>query len=92
VEFDPQCVGDLTVPPGPRFQITKHLNLAILAKGAKMFCGCFEFEVLKVELDPKHVDDLFIPSGPQFKITKHLNLAVLAQGANFFVGVLNFRF
>jgi hypothetical protein len=57
-----------------------------------MFCGCFEFEVLKVELDPKHVDDLFIPSGPQFKITKHLNLAVLAQGANFFVGVLNFRF
>jgi hypothetical protein len=43
---------DLIMPPGPRFQVTKHLNLAVLAQGAKLFCGSFEFEVLKVELVP----------------------------------------
>jgi hypothetical protein len=52
VELDPQRMGDLIVPPGPQFQITKHLYLAILAKGAKLFCVSFEFEVLKVELVP----------------------------------------
>jgi hypothetical protein len=73
VELDPQRMGDLIIPLGPQFQITKHLNLAFLAKGAKFFCGCFEFEVLKVELIPQHVGDLIIPLGPQFQITKHLN-------------------
>jgi hypothetical protein len=52
VELDPQRVGDLIIPPGSRFQITKHLNLAFFALGAKMFCGRFEFEAFKVELDP----------------------------------------
>jgi hypothetical protein len=37
---------------GPQLQITKHLYLAILAKRAKLFCGSFEFEVLKVKLVP----------------------------------------
>jgi hypothetical protein len=26
VELDPQRTGDLIIPPGPQFQITKHLN------------------------------------------------------------------
>jgi hypothetical protein len=64
VELDPQHMGDLIVPPGPRFQITKHLNLADLAQRAISFCGCFEFEVLKVELDPQRVGDLMVPLGP----------------------------
>jgi hypothetical protein len=45
-------VGDLIVPPGPLFQITKYLNLAGSAQRAKKFRVCFEFEVLKVDLDP----------------------------------------
>jgi hypothetical protein len=65
----PHCVGDLLIPLGPQFQITKHLNLVLLFKRAKFFLGCFEFEVLKVELDPKIVGDLIIPLGPQFQIT-----------------------
>jgi hypothetical protein len=60
VELDPQCVEDLIIPPGPRFQITKHLILAIFAHEAKKNCGCFEFEALKVELDPQRVGDLII--------------------------------
>jgi hypothetical protein len=55
VELALQHVGDLIVPLGPRFQITKHLYLAALAKGAKLFCGSFEFEVLKVELVPQRM-------------------------------------
>jgi hypothetical protein len=39
----PHRVRDLKIPPGPQFQITKHLNLAILAQGIKCSCGCFEF-------------------------------------------------
>jgi hypothetical protein len=66
-------VGDLLIPPGPRFQITKYLNLAVLAEGAKFFCRYFEFEVLKVEMDPECTGDLIIPLGFQFQITKHLN-------------------
>jgi hypothetical protein len=73
VELDPQRAGDLIVPLGPQFQITKHLYLAVLAQGAKMFCGCFEFEVLKVELDLQRVGDLIIPPRPRFQITKHQN-------------------
>jgi hypothetical protein len=73
--------GGLIIPLGPQFQITKHLNLAVLAQGAKFFCGCFEFEALKVELEPQRVGDLIIPPGPHFKITKYLNLADLAQRA-----------
>jgi hypothetical protein len=53
VKLDLQCMEDLIVPPGPQFQITKHLNLAVLAQRAKKIRGYFEFEVLKVELDPK---------------------------------------
>jgi hypothetical protein len=66
VELDPQCVGDLIVPPGPQFQIPKNLDLAILAQRAKTFCGYFKFEVLKVELDPQCVGNLIIPLGPRF--------------------------
>jgi hypothetical protein len=39
----PHHVKDLRIPLGPRFQITKHLNLAILAQGTKCFCGYFDF-------------------------------------------------
>jgi hypothetical protein len=39
----PHRVRDLKIPPWPRFQITKHLNLAILAQGTKCSYGCFEF-------------------------------------------------
>jgi hypothetical protein len=39
----PHYVRDLRIPPGPRFQITKHLSLAILAQGTKCSCGCFEY-------------------------------------------------
>jgi hypothetical protein len=39
----PHRVRDLKIPPGPWFQITKYLNLAILAQGTKCSCGCFEF-------------------------------------------------
>jgi hypothetical protein len=78
VELDPQCVEDLIIPPGPRFQITKHINLVVLAQGANIFYGCFEFEALKVELDPQRVEDFIIPLGPRFQITKIINLAVLA--------------
>jgi hypothetical protein len=85
-------MGDLIISLGPQFQITKHLILAYLAEGAKKFCGCFEFEALKVELVPQCVGDLIVPLGPQFQITKHLNLAVSAKRANFFVDVLNLRF
>jgi hypothetical protein len=67
VELDPQHVGGLIVPSGPQFQFTKHLNLAILAQGAKFVSGCFEFEVLKVELDPQRVGELIVPLGPNFK-------------------------
>jgi hypothetical protein len=55
-----------------------------------LFCGCFEFEVLKLELDPKSVGDLIIPSRPQFHITKHLNLILLFQRAKFFRGCFEF--
>jgi hypothetical protein len=92
VELDPQCAGGLIIPWGPRFQITKHLNLAVLAKAVKFVCGCSEFEVLKVELYPQRTGDLIVPPGPRFQITKHLNLAVLAKAVKFFVGVLNSRF
>jgi hypothetical protein len=61
VEFDPQRTEDLINPLGPRFQITKHLNLAVFALGAKIFCRYYEFEALKVELDPQYVGDLIIP-------------------------------
>jgi hypothetical protein len=64
VELDPQYIGELIVLPGPRFQFTKHLNLAILVQRAKFFCGCFEFEVLKLELDPQHVEELIVPPRP----------------------------
>jgi hypothetical protein len=84
-------MGELIIPSGPQFQITKHLYLAVLAKVIKLFCGCFEFEVLKVELAPQCVGDLIIPLGPQFQITKHLNLAVLAQGAKFLNGCFEFE-
>jgi hypothetical protein len=53
VELDPKSVGDLIITPGPQLQITKHLNLVVLAQRANFFRGCFEFEVLKVELDPQ---------------------------------------
>jgi hypothetical protein len=48
-------MGDLIIPRGPRFQITKHLNLAILSKVVNFFHGCYEFEVLKVELAPQRM-------------------------------------
>jgi hypothetical protein len=67
VELDPESVGDLIIPPGPQFQITKHLNLADLAQRTKLFGGCFEFKVLKVELAPQCAGDLIIPLGPDFK-------------------------
>jgi hypothetical protein len=60
VELDLQLVGDLIIPLGPRFQITKYPNLAIFALEAKFFCGCLEFEALKVGLAPQHVGDLLI--------------------------------
>jgi hypothetical protein len=44
VELDPQHVGELRVPPGPRFQITKHLNLAVLAQGANFFVGVLNLQ------------------------------------------------
>jgi hypothetical protein len=50
VELAPQRMGDLIIPLGPQFQITKHLNLAVLARGDKFFRGCFELEALKVEM------------------------------------------
>jgi hypothetical protein len=53
VELDPQHKGGLIIPPGPQFQITKYLNLADLARRAKFFRRCFEFEALKVELAPQ---------------------------------------
>jgi hypothetical protein len=43
VELDPQRVDDLIIPLGPQFQITKHLNLAFLAQGAKFFVGVLNF-------------------------------------------------
>jgi hypothetical protein len=67
-----QHVGDLIVPPGPQFQITKHLILVVSFQRAKFFGGCFKFEVLKVELAPQRMGELIIPLGPQFQITKHL--------------------
>jgi hypothetical protein len=39
VKLDPQRAGDLIIPPGPQFQITKHLNLDVLAQRAKFFVG-----------------------------------------------------
>jgi hypothetical protein len=55
VELDLQRVGDLIVPSGSRFQITKHLNLAYLAQRANFFCRCFEFEGFEGEIGPpKH--------------------------------------
>jgi hypothetical protein len=91
VELDPQGVGDPIILPEPLFQITKHLNLAVFALGAKNICGCFEFEALKVDLDRQCVGDLIIPPGPQFQITKHLNVAVFALRAKIFCGCLNLR-
>jgi hypothetical protein len=72
-----------------QLQITKHLNLVVLAEEANFFCGCFEFEALKVELAPQYVGDLRIPLRARFQITKHLNLAVLVQGGKLLVDVLN---
>jgi hypothetical protein len=84
VELDSQCAGNLIIPPGPQFQITKHLNLDLLAQGANFFHGCLEFEALKVELEPQRVGDLRIPPRPQFQTNKHLNLVDLAQRAKKF--------
>jgi hypothetical protein len=84
VDLAPQCMGDLLFPLGPQFQITKHLRLVVLLQRAKFFCGCFEFEALKVELDPKSVGDLIIPPGPQFQVTKHLNLVFLFHRTKFY--------
>jgi hypothetical protein len=39
----PHRVRNLKIRSGPRFQITKHLNLAISAQGTTCSCGCFEF-------------------------------------------------
>jgi hypothetical protein len=91
MELDPQSVGDLIIPPGPQFQITKHLNFVILTQGANTFCRCFEFEALKVEMDPQRMGNLLIPLGPQFQITKHLNLAILVHGAKMFFGFFEFE-
>jgi hypothetical protein len=63
-------VGDLIIPPRPRFQITKHLNLAVFALGPKIFCGCFEFEALKVELDPQCMGDFIICSRHSYEVLK----------------------
>jgi hypothetical protein len=70
-------MGDLIIPPRPRFQITKHLILTTLTQGANIFGGCFEFYALKVELDFLCMGALIIPSRPRFQITKHLNLDIL---------------
>ena len=67
MELDPQLMGDLIIPLGSRFQITKNLNLAPFVLGVKIFCRCFEFEALKLELDHQCVGDLIIPVGPNFK-------------------------
>jgi hypothetical protein len=91
VELDPQCVGDLIIPLGPRYQITKHLNLAVLAKAITFFGGCFGFKVLTVELNPQCMGDLKIPLGSQFQITKHLNLVLLFQRATFFCRCFEFE-
>jgi hypothetical protein len=63
VDLDPQGVGDLRIPLEPRFQITKHLNLAVFDLEAQNCCRCFEFEALKVELDPQGVGVFRIPPG-----------------------------
>jgi hypothetical protein len=60
VGLAPQCIGDLLIPPGPQFQITKHLKLADLAQRAKKICRCFEFEALKVGLALQRIGDYFI--------------------------------
>ena len=83
-------MGDFITPLGHRFQITKHLNLAILALGAKYFCGCFEFEALKVELDPQRTGGLITWLEYWFQITKHLNLAIFGIGDKFFCGFFEF--
>jgi hypothetical protein len=46
-----------------------------------MFCGCFEFDALKVGLAPQRMGDLLILLGPQFQITKNLKLVDLTQRA-----------
>jgi hypothetical protein len=86
----PTCGGPHN-STGPRFQITKHLNLAIWAQRAKFFRGSFEIEVLKVELAPQRMGVLIVPPGPQFQITKYLNLIVLFQRAKFFRGCFEFE-
>jgi hypothetical protein len=91
VDLAPQRVEDLIVPLGPQFQITKHLNLVVLAQGANFFHGCFEFEALKVEMALQCVGDLIVPPGPQFQITKHLYLAILGEGAKSFCGSFDFK-
>jgi hypothetical protein len=63
VELDPRHVGDLSIPSGPQFQITKHLNLAISDLEAQNCCGCFELEALKVELNPQGLGVFRIPPG-----------------------------
>jgi hypothetical protein len=85
-------MGDLIVPPGTRFQITKHLNLEYLAQRTTFFCRCFEFEALKVEMALQCMGtDPIVPPGPRFQITKYLYLAILAKGANFFCGSFEFE-
>jgi hypothetical protein len=91
VELDPQCVGDLIIPLGLQFQITRNLNLAIFVQGAKFFRGCFELEALKVEMAPQRVGDLIVPSRPRFQITKYLYLAILAKGAKLFCRSFEFE-
>jgi hypothetical protein len=90
VELALQRLGDLIIPLGPQFQITKHLSLAVLAQGAKKIRGCFEFEAFKVEIAYQRMRDLIVPSGPRFQITKHLYLAILAKGAKLFCGSFEF--
>jgi hypothetical protein len=92
VELAPQRMEDLIILLEPRFQIIIHLNVAVLAQGAKFFHGCFELDALKVEMAPQRVEDLIVPPGPRFQITKHLYLVVLAEGAKLFCGSLNLRF
>jgi hypothetical protein len=47
VDWDPQYVGDLKIPPQLQVQITEHLNLAVFNVKLKKFVGVLDLGITR---------------------------------------------
>jgi hypothetical protein len=67
VELAPQRIGDLRIPPGPRFQITIHLNIADLVQGGKHFVDVLNSRLGRLNWTPNTWRILEFDWGHDFK-------------------------